>query len=79
MVSLKEYAKHPESFWKGKKVVTLVPMRNGWYDVPSGTTLVIKRKYCGFACLCMESVEWNWKIAFWVLFVDCLINSWKSD
>jgi hypothetical protein len=44
----KTYRKHTEVFFMGKKVRTLIQMRNGYMVIPEGTTCEITRKYQGF-------------------------------
>ena len=48
MVTWKEYKQKPESYWKGKKIRTLIKMENGNIVIPQGTILIIDRKYKGF-------------------------------
>ena len=54
MITWKDYRKHNEDYWKGKKVITLREMKNGWFVIPMGTILKIDRKYCGFS---LEGLE----------------------
>lgn len=43
-----EYDKRNESQFRGRKVRTLVPLRNGSGEIPAGTVATIKRKWGGF-------------------------------
>ena len=49
MISLKAYKEFPERFWKGKKVVCLRRIENGWVVIPEGFEMEIDRKYKGFS------------------------------
>lgn len=48
MITWKQYKSKTEKYWEGKKVRTLVEMRNGNFVIPKGFILVIDRKYIGF-------------------------------
>lgn len=48
-MDLNTYKKMTLADLKGRKVKTLVPMRNGWADIPAGTICEIEGKLNGFA------------------------------
>jgi hypothetical protein len=54
ILNWKEYHKHPEKYWVGKKVITLIDMQSGQYTIPKGTILEIERKYKGFNLMGLE-------------------------
>lgn len=33
--------------WEGRKVRTLLPMRNGMMEIPAGTVCTVRRNYAG--------------------------------
>ncbi|OPX89033.1 MAG: hypothetical protein A4E53_01641 [Pelotomaculum sp. PtaB.Bin104] len=43
----KWYETHTEKVLKGKKCVSLYPLKNGWCTLPEGTVYTITRKYQG--------------------------------
>lgn len=49
MITQKEYELYTEDYWRGKRVITLKELNNGWFMIPSGTELEITRKYNGFS------------------------------
>lgn len=57
MVTWQEYRKHPESYWKGKKMITLREMRNGNFVIPQGTIMEIDKKYQGFSLRKIDTCE----------------------
>lgn len=46
-ISRKDYESKTESFWKGKKVVSLTPLENGVATLPAGTGFTVTRKFNG--------------------------------
>lgn len=48
MISQALYKRHTEEWWKGKRVVSLQPLRNAWGEMPAGTRLEVTRKFSGF-------------------------------
>ena len=48
MISCKEYRKRTLAQWKKVKVETIVPLRNGYMEIPVGTVCSITDKHGGF-------------------------------
>lgn len=48
-ISKQEYKSKTESFWKGKKVASLVPIANGLGELPAGSVFSVTRKFKGFS------------------------------
>ena len=44
----KTYDRTTESEFKGRKVISRVPLRNGYISLPAGTTFIIEHKQGGF-------------------------------
>ena len=45
----KTYRKHTGQWFKGRKVKTLMELKNGWMIIPAGTICTIEGKHSGFS------------------------------